>query len=667
VLLRESVVQAFAEFDRDRRDKPGTASWEDAQSRGFVVEHDERRYPPKTIVSFASGVAVSQFSWSEAREQLTQLGFRVVPVGQPPAVRPVHVWWVNQGDSFARESAGGYVQAPKTNKTGADRGAYSRLQELRAGDVTVHYAGRALVAIGRVIHDAFEVASEPTAPPPRGKAKKARPAIIEREKDSWRADVEYVALGDRAVAFARLVELYTDFAIKDGPFQNDHKPKNGYLWRFSIDGLRRLRAAVGEPWPAWAPVIEPLIATGDGGPGRGFPLDRAVKMLIESIEARGVWYEPWQVAAYVTALRTKPFVILAGVSGTGKSRLPREIARATGSLHQTIAVRADWTDSADLLGYIDLQGAFRPGKLLLAAEHAEQAPGQFHVCVLDEMNLARVEHYFPEVLSRLESRTLLPDGSFDNEPLVGVALSATDARWANIRLPPNLAIVGTVNMDDSAHPFSRKVLDRAFTLEMSDFDLRSWEHVAGEATSTVWPILAWQASENRLSDWARRPAMAEKIRGLIDLLVEVNEILQQAQLQIAYRTRDEIVQFVLHAGEIKAHFVTRDAHAVDPIDLALMMKILPRIIGGTGPVREVVIELLLFAAAKRAEPPKAESVRPESSTRGTPETLATEIARAWRAAGRPAALADVKFPRTAARLCLMWLRLLGDGYTSFWL
>ena len=77
-LSRESIVQAFAEFDRGRRGKPNEASWEDAESRGFVVEHEERTYPAKTIASLAAGVAVSQFSWTAARDLLLQLGFRLV-------------------------------------------------------------------------------------------------------------------------------------------------------------------------------------------------------------------------------------------------------------------------------------------------------------------------------------------------------------------------------------------------------------------------------------------------------------------------------------------------------------------------------------------------------------------------------------------------------------
>ena len=105
------------------------------------------------------------------------------------------------------------------------------------------------------------------------------------------------------------------------------------------------------------------------------PFDRAAALetLLDAVEARGFIYEPWQVAAYVTALRTKPFVILAGVTGTGKSKLPALVEDATGGTARLIPVRPDWTDPADVLGYTDLQGRFRPGSVLRAAREAKLA------------------------------------------------------------------------------------------------------------------------------------------------------------------------------------------------------------------------------------------------------------------------------------------------------
>ena len=158
-----------------------------------------------------------------------------------------------------------------------------------------------------------------------------------------------------------------------------------------------------------APPAAPLAADVAASPPRdGFDRRAALAELTAAIEATGFVFEPWQIAAYVTALRTKPFVILAGVSGTGKSQLPRLVAELTGGVSDTLPVRPDWTDSSDVLGYTDLAGRFRPGPLLMLAEQAAKQPEVHHVCVVDEMNLARVEQYFAEVLSRIEDRREAP-------------------------------------------------------------------------------------------------------------------------------------------------------------------------------------------------------------------------------------------------------------------
>ena len=99
------------------------------------------------------------------------------------------------------------------------------------------------------------------------------------------------------------------------------------------------------------PPIDPEVPMPDPVPG-GFDLAEAVDSVISYVRQRGFTYEPWHIAEYVTAVRTKPFVILAGVTGTGKSRLPALVAEATGSKSVLIPVRPDWTDSSDVLGYM---------------------------------------------------------------------------------------------------------------------------------------------------------------------------------------------------------------------------------------------------------------------------------------------------------------------------
>lgn len=379
----------------------------------------------------------------------------------------------------------------------------------------------------------------------------------------------------------------------------------------------------------------------------------AVRELIAAIAERGFSFEPWQIAAYVTALRTKPFVILAGVSGTGKSKLPALVSEITGGQATLLPVRPDWTDSADVLGYVDLREQFRPGALLRMARAAAAAPDRYHVCIIDEMNLARVEQYFAEVLSRLEDRAEEPAGGFASGPLLAERLALDDDAWAAQGLPPNLAIVGTVNMDETTHGFSRKVLDRAFTLEISDIDLQRWQQARpSPARLAPWPVTAFRPRALRLGGLSVTDADRDVIKRVIEVLSELNPLLGCAQLQVGYRVRDEIALFVLHAREIAAAFVTHAKAPQDPLDLALEMKILPRIAGGSSSVRAVVREMLGFAHG------------------GTPfprDEEADALLSDWKTKGRPAAIAGARYPRTAARLALMWDRLLVEGYTSYWL
>jgi hypothetical protein len=369
-----------------------------------------------------------------------------------------------------------------------------------------------------------------------------------------------------------------------------------------------------------------------------------------SLRSRGYNFEPWQVAAFVHSLRTKPFAILAGISGTGKSKLPLLIGEVTGAHVELIPVRPDWTDSADLLGFTNLQGVFQPGRLLALAQRATADPDRQYVAILDEMNLARVEQYFAEVLSLIEDRKADGTGFASRGPLVPQAPEP----WSQLRLPSNVAIVGTVNMDETTHGFSRKVLDRAFTLELSDVDLAAWRSAESgpQASMERWPAIQWTARGLRPGDLQDlTDDERNRVDQTVEVLTEINKILSVAQLQIGYRVRDEIAMFLLHSAEDAEGF-TSHGYPVDPLDLALNMKVLPRIQGGTSAIRTVLRQMVTWCADRKVE-------ATEDRTRAT--------VQAWIDAGRPTAVNDALFPRTMARLCLMWERLQADGFTSYWL
>ncbi|MFW6415449.1 MAG: McrB family protein, partial [Thermodesulfobacteriota bacterium] len=384
-------------------------------------------------------------------------------------------------------------------------------------------------------------------------------------------------------------------------------------------------------------------------------LQEGLEELFNGITSQGYIYQPWQLAQYVTALRTKPFVILAGISGTGKSKLPQLVAERTGGESRLIPVRPDWTDSAEVLGYTDLQGAFRPGPLLELAHSAMDEDHSHWICILDEMNLARVEHYFAEVLSQIEDRRPATGGGYRSSPLIQNALQEEDAEWGRVRLPPNLALVGTVNMDESAHGFSRKVLDRAFTIELSEVDLDNWKIASStpQSIGNPWPVSWWWPRASRLSELKSYTEAEEKrIQQSIDELSTLNRILSAAQLQVGYRTRDEIALFILHAEEVRDFFQTREENAVDPLDLAFQMKILPRIVGGSGGIQRVLLGLMGWSFNRMPL---------------EREEDAHDIMDSWEKAERPEQLFDARYPGLASRSCLMWDRLLSEGFTSYWL
>lgn len=355
--------------------------------------------------------------------------------------------------------------------------------------------------------------------------------------------------------------------------------------------------------------------------------------VVNFVAAKGFVFDPWQIAAFVTAVRTKPFVILAGISGTGKTKLPKLVAEATGAHFRRIPVRPDWTDSSELLGYerLGVGDTFVPGHLLRVAREAQENPDQQFFVLLDEMNVARVEYYLAEVLSHLEERSQQADGTIASDPLVP---NASAAEWAAIRLPGNLTIVGSVNMDETTFGFSRKVLDRSFVIEFSTVSLSSVNPLGELTKAEPWPVERWRPSGLSLAEHPNHNHA--DVGRVINALETINAMLTPVQMQVGYRVRDEIAMFILSAHDCPESFVTDDEAVINPLDLAIAMKVLPRI-QGTGPTLRTALNQLLTWADPTGS---------SESTTG----LDTE-----------------SFPFCADRVAMMLQRLDDTGFTSFWL
>ena len=240
------------------------------------------------------------------------------------------------------------------------------------------------------------------------------------------------------------------------------------------------------PLPAASPRRGKRAGAGDGGARNGrtemptvaeppAPAEPA-PTLPQRLRARGGFYAPSLVAQYELALRESRLVVLAGPSGTGKTRLALEAAAELGAVSCLVAVRPDWHANEDLLGDLPpFPGSrfsstaasefIRSASIEAEAAAAEQrTPRPFHLC-LDEMNLARPEHYLAELLSKME----VPGGK------VTFHTDGVEAGFPpEVTYPPNLVIIGTVNLDETTLPISAKILDRSAYLVVEAHDLRAF-------------------------------------------------------------------------------------------------------------------------------------------------------------------------------------------------
>ncbi|MBC9176119.1 McrB family protein [Pseudoroseomonas ludipueritiae] len=204
-----------------------------------------------------------------------------------------------------------------------------------------------------------------------------------------------------------------------------------------------------------------------------------VAELEAAVAAQGGHYPGGEVRRFHAALNFLPhkhFVILAGLSGTGKTQLALKYARAVHGLDATepdpflfvCPVRPEWTDPTGLTGYYDvLSNRYMVPPFLEAVLLATAHPQSPVFVVLDEMNLARVEYYFSDVLSGIETGEALQLHAH-GVPLEG---STGTVIPAALPLPPNLYITGTINIDETTNPVSDKVLDRAVVIDMTAVDL----------------------------------------------------------------------------------------------------------------------------------------------------------------------------------------------------
>ncbi|MBQ7421049.1 MAG: AAA family ATPase [Prevotella sp.] len=333
---------------------------------------------------------------------------------------------------------------------------------------------------------------------------------------------------------------------------------------------------------------------------------------------------------YITAIKSKPFLLLAGISGTGKSRIVRELAKACwekGSKEydapipqnfEMVQVKPNWHDSSELIGYVSRvsgEPVFVAGDFLKFVAKAWENPDVPHFLCLDEMNLAPVEQYFAEYLSVVESRKADENGFIKTDPILKaqyekerdpktdelvpkkwyadlvaelLAECAPEKVFAltkqfvddGICIPQNLIVVGTVNMDETTFSFSRKVLDRAMTIEMNEVDLYGG---LDERHEDIGKLEAGNLIGTAVEGVDVYKKNKDVCNTTLEYLKAVNDKLEATPFKVAYRTRNEFLLYVVNnlpynkdeaGNEIPQQEVI--ARALDEIT---SMKILSRIEG----------------------------------------------------------------------------------------
>lgn len=327
------------------------------------------------------------------------------------------------------------------------------------------------------------------------------------------------------------------------------------------------------------------------------------------IKESGFYYDQWILENFYTCLKTNYLVILSGISGAGKSKLPEFFTKAIGGEFELIPVRPDWNDDRDLLGFFNgRELKYQSTRFIEFLIRANEDPDRLYIICLDEMNLAPIEYYFAQLLSELESekpKLNPPDETLteieiqrfeedvlinvlklekDRSQVTGIAREATEReihrlyqtiadlkRYQVVHIPRNIRFIGTVNIDHTTHGFSDKVLDRANVIQFERVDLGA-KHVTrsdpeirtlGYAQFSEW-CDERQLSKDKLT----------KLEGFVTHIRSINSFLEPVGMNIGYRVLRDIKRYM--------NLVMQGGYFDDPkdaFDFQIKQRILPKIRG----------------------------------------------------------------------------------------
>jgi 5-methylcytosine-specific restriction endonuclease McrBC GTP-binding regulatory subunit McrB len=449
--------------------------------------------------------------------------------------------------------------SPQRNRRGAD--IYQNMRSVEAGDIVFHLVDNArIVGISIAKSIAIETSGVPgtewDGPAyliPLKNFTRIHPEI----ERSWLLNLENKAVLDkiklnRDVFFNKKLDLRQGAYLTPCPNELVHLINRVYKNKSNSD--------------------LPLISISDSPQNEVTDISFFRKyFLSQAIINSGLTYSDTLITRFLGALFTKPFVILTGLSGSGKTKLAQAFVQwicQDESQYRIIPVGADWTNREPLLGYpnaLNPKEYVKPDSgvldLIIQASNKPELP---HFLILDEMNLSHVERYFADFLSVMESGEEIPlhSGEIEN----GVP--------AKLKFPSNLFIIGTVNIDETTNMFSPKVLDRANTIEfritqdeikkflgnIRDINMNA---LTGKGAGMAKSFLDMAASKDFATDEATNAA-----------LVQFFGELKKTGAEFGYRSATEILRLINKISVLDGSLTPKQK-----IDIAIMQKLLPKLHG----------------------------------------------------------------------------------------
>lgn len=354
-------------------------------------------------------------------------------------------------------------------------------------------------------------------------------------------------------------------------------------------------------------------------------LSLSIENIVQSILSTGLIYSPTLIKRLAYSLMAKPFVILSGLAGSGKTQLALAFAKCLSENIEeqvcTVSIGADWTNREPLLGYPNAlkndEYVLPESGVLQLLIRANDNPNNPYFLILDEMNLSVVERYFADFLSAMESREPIKlwDNEKGNVPKV-------------VELPKNVFIIGTINVDETTYMFSPKVLDRANVIEFK-IAADEMEDYLGKKVN-IDLEQAYSACADMAVDFVNKAkSQVEKDEKNKDVLLSFFKELKEVNAEFGYRTVNEISRYL--------HFSEGDLSADSAIDTAILQKLLPKLHGSAKKLKKV-LEPMWQLCLK--------------------DGIAKEIDAEFNKD-------DFKYPESAEKIQRMYHAVVDNGFTSF--